>query len=466
MLKTAKDNFILISSAESLKTINPAQYELCIIKTDFKDMKIIKKYAKRYLQVEFWIASNDLSRENILSANNCGVKNVIPFPVDMNIVKDYFKQKSTNYAKSQFKENISVLKDFKVMIVDDNIMNVELLSEVLSQLNIEAKTFLKPAEAMDALQHEKFDLFLLDIMMPEISGFDLAVEIKNNHLNQDAAIMFVSALSDSEHKIAGYNLGSCAYIEKPFDVDIIKSQIYNVLKTKKLQESTKAAKETFVAMVTHDLKTPVNAEIRALELLMQNKLGDLTPTQYEIINDILNSAKYMKNMTDNLLCKYKTESGTFELSKESLSLKSLALECIDETKYILKEKNQKVVFDCKVEDAQTSFDYLEIKRVIQNLIANASEYAPKNSDIIVEIFRSENSIGFSVQDFGAGIDLPEPNDVFKKYLSLAKKQKKTGTGLGLYISKMIIEAHNGNIFIESKSGFGTKIIFVLPYTKV
>ena len=112
-------------------------------------------------------------------------------------------------------------------------------------------------------------------MMPEMSGFELARKIKDTQLNKDAIIVFISALSDSHNKIKGYDLGSFAYIEKPFDVNIVKSQIFNILKSKKAQEVISSSKESFLATVAHDLKTPISAGINALNLLLGENLGEL-----------------------------------------------------------------------------------------------------------------------------------------------------------------------------------------------
>jgi len=361
----------------------------------------------------------------------------------------------------------SSVAGLKVMIVDDNSMNVELLEEILSKFNLNISSFIKATDACKVLLHEKFDLFLLDIMMPEVSGFDLAKKIKETPHNQHAPIIFVSALSDSANKIAGYDLGSCAYIEKPFDISIVKSQIYNVLKSQKAKELLNSEQDSFFATVAHDLKTPISAEINALQLLLDNNFGELEKNQQEILEDILNSTKFMQDMVENLLSKNKIDYGQMHLSKQVYSLKDLTQHCIELTKYILSEKDQKVVFKCSLENTLLPIDFLEIKRAIHNLIANASAYSPKGKEIIVEIFQNEGNIGVSVQDFGKGIALENQKDIFLQYMSYAKKYKTLGSGLGLYITKRIVEAHSGEILLDSKVGYGTKISILLPvYTKV
>lgn len=342
------------------------------------------------------------------------------------------------------------------MIVDDNQMNLDLLAAALKELSVTAA--LNPLKALEIIKQEKFDLFLLDIMMPEMSGFDLAKEIKKSGINENAPVMFISALSGTGNKIKGYNLGSYAYIEKPFNIEVVRSQIYNILKTKFIQENLDNQKETFLAMVTHDLKSPVNAEISALKLLLG--VDELDGVQREIISDILGAAKYMKNLVDNVLGKYKLENGTMNLHRRLYCLETLIAECIEEVKYLLNDKGQIPVFECKLQNSEINADYVELKRVIHNLLVNASEYGHKNTKIEMKLRDCMQRFVFSVKNYGSGIRASDPNEIFNKDFS--STEKRTGTGLGLYIAKRIIDAHGGDIKAKSKQDEYVKITFTLP----
>lgn len=460
------DKFLIIDNLLEFNELNP-EIELCIIKTNFckSDLKHIEKIKSSYPGTEFWIYSDDLSRENIILANKFDIKNIISSPLDKTMVEDFFNNKyknNTHYKYKEDKYDYSIIKNSKIMIVDDNYLNIELLKEVLQPFNIEIRTFSKPKEAHQISLNENFDLFLLDVMMPEMSGFELAKRIKNSPVNKDSAIIFISALSDTHNKITGYDLGSFAYIEKPFDINIVKSQIFNILKNKKKEEIINSSRENFLATVAHDLKTPINAEINALKLLLGKNLGNLDGIQEEVIEDILDSTKFMKDMVENILCKSKMDNNKLVLSKEVYSINKVIEHCINITKYILKPKHQKIEFKCNCDNILLPLDFLEMKRAIHNLIANASEYSPVGGKIFIEAFQAENKIGIIVQDFGKGIEIENQDDVFAQYITYAKKYKKIGTGLGLYITKKIVEAHNGEITLESKVGYGTKITVFLP----
>lgn len=458
--RVENENLIFVENVKNLSGVDLSKKALCIIKTDFSDTNLIRKICRDNPDLEVWLASEDISRKNILTANSCGVKNVISYPVDARLVQEFFKDKH----KPELFDNISplFLKGMKVMIVDDNRMNIDLLVETLSPLGLELTTYIKPIEASKIVNLEKFDLFLLDIMMPEMSGFDLAKIIKSTTINADAQIMFISALSDPENKILGFNLGSCAYIEKPFNVNVVRSQIYNSLKTKRLQDALLDKKETFLAMVTHDLKSPVNAEICALELLLNNQKSSLDDFQNEIIGDILGAAKYMKNLVENILQKYRSDNGKQVLHKTLFSLEMLTIQCVEEVKYLLQDKNLDIEIKSSLKNIETYIDCLEIKRVINNLLINAIEYSNKNSKILVNLYEEDHNLCFSITNSGIGINLENPNLIFEKCESLAQKQKSIGTGLGLYISKKIIDAHGGKIFVKSLPDENTTFTFTLP----
>ena len=226
---------------------------------------------------------------------------------------------------------------------------------------------------------------------------------------------------------------------------------------------TENKKDTFIAMFTHDLKGPINSGIFALELLLHDsKRGTLNEYQKELVTDILRASKFMKNLTENALCKYKVESGKYELKKEYVSVNNIIDDCILSAKYLLYDKNQSINFDCPKQDIYAHVDIIEFKRVICNLISNAVKYSDKNSVIDITLKDLNNKVYFEIQDYGCGIRLEELSMVFEKYVRLANEQKSAGTGLGLYITKLIIDAHGGNIYIDSKIGKGTKIFFEIP----
>ncbi len=439
-----------------------ANKKLCIIKTNFRDLAQIKNFCNAYNNLDIWLTSENITRKNIFAANSCGIKNVINYPIDSQVILEYFKCKPQE-SKSATQFNEEFLKNKRILILDDNILNIELLEETLAPLNIDIHSFLKPQEAIESLKKIKYDLFLLDIMIPEISGFDVAQVIKSTELNKNTPIIFISALSDAENKITGYNLGSIAYIEKPFNINVVQSQIYNILKSKSLQDALEETKETFLAMVTHDLKTPINAEICALEILLKNKTSGTDDFERELICDMLSASKYMKNLVENLLLKYKSEKNEIILQFEQYPLENIIRKCIEEIHYLTQDKEQKISFRNHTKDSICNVDYIEIKRTINNLLTNANQYSIPKSTITIEL--KDTEFDFIVEIINKSDKECSKNlkqDIFEKFVQYNKNTKTINTGLGLYICKKIVELHHGEIHYEAMTGCKNKFWFTLP----
>ena len=456
-----KEQYTILDELTSNDTIYT---ELCIL--NFNIMPVLEQTKTILLNnpnVTFWLATKDFSKEYILTANKLGIKNIIPQPIKTELIKDFFKTKEGTKQIIESSQNYLPLKNSKILIVDDNELNIKLLTEVLQDLEIEIHTSQNPQNCISKIENEKFDLFLLDILMPEMSGFELAEQIKKTKANSITPIIFISAVSGTENILNGYNVGAYSYIEKPFHPNIVKSQIYNLLKSEEDKKLIEKEKEHFVATLTHDLKSPINAEINALKYLLKNSSNDMKNIQGEMLNELLNSANYMKLITDKILCHYKQKNEDIELKKEFTSFKNIIVCAIEELKYLAHEKNIKICFYTDTENDEIFIDELEIKRVINNLLVNAIEYSNKNGVIDIILKKTKSEFICTIQDYGIGIDLNSNENIFDEYISLAKEHKKTGFGLGLNICKKIIEQHNGHISLTSKVGLGTTIEFSIPY---
>ena len=460
-------DIIYVNNVRELKNIKGLiNKRLCIIKTDFKDTDKIKKFCKTFPELEVWLATRNMSKHNILTAHSCGVKNVIEYPIKKEVIKDVLKDyKPKKFCQNPLKDEkkFAFLSGQKVLIVDDNPFNVELLEETLKSLNLSITSCHKPKDAAKIVNNEKFDLFLLDIMMPDMSGFELAEEILKTKLNRETPIMFISALSDTDNKVKSFDLGSYAYIEKPFDIKVVRSQIYNFLKAVGNRENHYKQQDSYWAMITHDMKGPIQAELSALKLLLNNDdSGNFNEWQVEVLNDVVSSTKYMQTLVDNVLKKHKCDNGNVIITKRMNSFKTLITECCDELQYLASERDimMKAFYDSSIDNFL--FDYDEIKRVLHNLLTNALKYSYKHREIIITVKDDNENIIVSIKNYGIGIDIENPDDVFDKYTSYSEKYKSINTGLGLYIAKQIITAHGGIINFKSILNDITTVTFTLP----
>ncbi|MBR6126137.1 PAS domain S-box protein [bacterium] len=225
-------------------------------------------------------------------------------------------------------------------------------------------------------------------------------------------------------------------------------------------------RETFVATLTHDLKTPTIAQIKALDLLLNEHMGPLNDEQRELLVLTKDSCNFMYDMLSTLLNTYKYENGDFALNYEKCNIVSLVEEVGNELDSMLKEKNVTIQLDKIGCNFETACDRMQIKRVITNILGNAISYAYNNTKILVSIKKEENNIQFETNNSSPYINPETMQSLFKKYVSHAAKFNKIGVGLGLYLSKQIIDAHNGDIYAESFKDNHNIFGFRLPMKEV
>ena len=221
-------------------------------------------------------------------------------------------------------------------------------------------------------------------------------------------------------------------------------------------------RETYVATLTHDLKTPTIAQIKALDLLLNDHMGPLNKEQRELLLLTKDSCNFMYEMLSTLLSTYKYENGDYVLNYEKCNIISLTKESVNELDSMLKEKNVTVNISKKGNIFDTDCDRMQIKRVLTNILGNAISYAYNNTQIQIDIKHENNNIRFEATNESAYINPETMNNLFKKYVSHAAKFNKVGVGLGLYLSKQIIDAHKGGIYAKSFEDNHNLFGFELP----
>jgi K+-sensing histidine kinase KdpD len=224
-------------------------------------------------------------------------------------------------------------------------------------------------------------------------------------------------------------------------------------------EALQKQRETFVASLSHDLKNPTIAQIRAIELILKGKFGKVLPEQREIMEMVLNSCKYMNAMLCSVLTTYRNEKGTVNLASECVSIADLAEECTEEMIYLAKEKDIKIVLNNNAEREFVWGDTVQIRRVIMNLLSNGIKYACPKTELQVKIYNEQNYTCFMFENKSPYLSPDVQKKIFARYISFSKTH--SGIGLGLYVSKKIVEAHDGIMFVQSfkqeKNIFGFKI---------
>jgi len=271
----------------------------------------------------------------------------------------------------------------------------------------------------------------------------------------------VDNLKDSE--IMVYADKASNFIADSFEIKLEdrKKRYVIVIKNITDQKELEIVKEDFVATLTHDLKVPIIAETNMLELFLNESFGKISEKQEIALKNMQASNRELLDLVQIVLETYKYEGQNIRLYRENVMLKAFIEEIIYEMIPIADKSKNSLVFN-STRDIRVLADRIQLKRVIKNLIQNAISYGAQNSPIEISIGEIPKYIVIKVKDYGKGISPNDIKRIFNKYYSAAKKFRKIGTGLGLYLSFQIAKAHGGDLTVESKEGEYTEFSVMLP----
>ena len=249
---------------------------------------------------------------------------------------------------------------------------------------------------------------------------------------------------------------SLAKIESDKD-DFVVAVIRNV----SYQKENERLRDDFIATLTHDLRTPLLAAISGLDFMLKGTLGEISEKQKELVFAMKKSNEDMLGLTNALLEVYRYEAGKIFLCKTRFCVNELIKDCAKELEVLFKQNNTEIIFDFENEELMINADKNEIRRVISNLLGNAIKHGGENTKVIVKSQKIGKDAQISVEDNGVGLSKEDQMKLFKRFSQGTSKKRSCSTGLGLYLSRRIVEAHNGSIWVESEIDKGSKFIFNL-----
>lgn len=241
-----------------------------------------------------------------------------------------------------------------------------------------------------------------------------------------------------------------------------KKRYVLIIKDITTEKEIETLKEDFVATLTHDLKVPIVAAANMIDLFLANKFGPISDKQEFALNNMKASNKELLNLVQILLETYKIKETGIRLVKEKITINQFVKGIVDEMQSIANDVKVGINFKEPTDNYTISADPMQLQRVIKNLISNAIDHSNTKKDIDIEINKIPNYITISIIDYGQGIAKDEIKMIFNKYYSAAKKLRKVGTGLGLYLSQQIAEAHGGEITVTSEENVRTEFCVKLP----
>ncbi len=356
----------------------------------------------------------------------------------------------------------------KILIVDDVQLNLDLMKEILSEKGYMIATAINGKSAIAKSKAHKFDLILLDIILPDIDGFEVCTLLKANQQTQDIPIIFLTAKKEKDSITKGFNLGAVDYIPKPFSKEELLARVNlhltlrkfqdDLVRSKEMAEASAQAKAIFLANISHEIRTPMNGIIGMIDIL---KRTPLTAEQIEYIDIIGISGENLLAIINDVLDFSKIEAGQITFEHIRFNLWDEINEVIKILRYKAVQKNLELSFEIAPDVPQLLIgDPLRLKQVLINLCNNSIKFTAEGFVHVYVKLADRNEcavrLHFEVKDTGIGISPENQSKLFKSFsqADVSTTRKFGGTGLGLAISKNLVHLMGGEIGIISEEGKG------------
>lgn len=351
----------------------------------------------------------------------------------------------------------------KILVVDDSAENRSMIEVILEAEDYRVELAENGNVALAKIEQASPDLIISDVMMPKMNGNQLTRKIRQQKNLPFMPILLITA-QDKADVVEGLDAGADDFLRKPLDIDELLARVRSLLRLKhNIDEREKIARlrEDFVSRLTHDLRTPLVAAHRMLTFFEEGAFGEISPNMLEAIATMKTSNQGLLDITNNMLEVYRYESGRKKLTKIEFDLIESIAEVIRELQPIADEKGLTLSFDSLEKNLLISASRLEIKRVLTNLIGNALKFTDKGS-VNLTIETSAKQVAIAIADTGCGFSEVDKQKLFQRFRQ--GNHRVSGSGLGLHLTRQIIEAHKGKIYVASELGKGSVFTVKLPLT--
>ena len=367
--------------------------------------------------------------------------------------------------------------EYKILIVDDVMSNVLLLKVLLTNEKFAIATASNGRQALEQVEKENPDLVLLDVMMPDMSGFEVAQHLKSNPNTADIPIIFLTALNSTADIVKGFQVGANDFISKPFNkeeliirvthqISLVAAKRLILSKTEELQR-TIAGRDKLYSVIAHDLRSPMGSIKMVLNMLILNLPSEkIGAEMYELLTMANQTTEDVISLLDNLLKWTKSQIGKLNVVYQDVDLVEVTDGVIEIFSMVASLKKIRI-HEMKPEKMMVNADIDMLKTVVRNLLSNAIKFSKENSEVLVKMEEVDGMAVVSVQDYGCGISEEGQKKLLHTdtHFSTFGTNNEEGSGLGLLLCKDFVVKNGGKLWFTSKEGEGSIFSFSIPVKK-
>ena len=349
----------------------------------------------------------------------------------------------------------------KILIIDDEDIVLKSCRRILGKEDIEMDFAYSGEEGLECTDEKNYDIVITDLKMPGIGGMEVLKTLRER--KPEVTVIVFTGYATVESAREALKMGAFDYIPKPFTKSELRDVVKNAIKAR--EENSDAGMLDLMAVVSHELKSPISTVHTTAEILGKGYFGKLEPDQQKKVEAILRNCQYLEDIIRNYLDLSQMGIDDLESFKKEINLVNDVLEpVLSIPEYDKNLKGMKISSDFRVEPILYADPNL-LQIVVTNLVNNAIKYGRNNTEIKIDLYKDNDNYVVSVFNEGVGISGDDIDKrLFKKFsrLKQAGTEGVKGSGLGLYICNEIIRKHQGRIWVESEFGEWVKFYFSLP----
>ena len=353
-------------------------------------------------------------------------------------------------------------KKMKVLAVDDDPVNLAMLTEILGE-EYDLATASTGEEALELALRHRPHVILLDIMMPGIDGYETCRRIRASAELKNVKVILQSAKAHTEERLRGYEVGADDYITKPFNEGELLAKVRVFIRLRSVEE-VDGMKSQLLSLVAHEIRTPLTGIIPAAEMLIANE-GDSEADRRMWGDMLLECCQHLLTTAEKgmLLCRFVAEH--VDLDIQLLDIAELAQGVVQDKESSARKKTITVSVGC-TGPLMVEGDQGHLTTVLASMLDNAITFSPEHGEVRLDLCESEQNAVFSITDAGPGIKPDEIERVFEVFSAREIDSQIVGSGMSMALARAIMQAHGGNMSFTSKPNVATACAGWLPVRKL